>query len=73
MWERRRIRYPIVVGYLKKHDPQAVQSWLTPLVQRNNISAIGTDDIFNYCVVADKLGTSGMPVLSPELGRTKLA
>jgi len=46
---------PLAVGYVNEHDPQAVQRWLTPLVQRHGISVIVTDDLFSYRVVTDKL------------------
>lgn len=46
---------PIAVGYVNEYDPQAVQRWLKPLVQRHGIGVIVTDDLFSYRVVADKL------------------
>ena len=46
---------PLAVGYVNEYDPQAVQRWLTPLVQRHGISVIVTDDLFSYRVVVDKL------------------
>lgn len=48
-------RRPIAVGYVNEYDPQAVQRWLTPLVQRPGISVIVTDDLFSYRVLTDKL------------------
>ncbi len=46
---------PIAVGYVNEYDPQAIQRWLKPLVQRHGVSVIVTDDLFSYRVVADKL------------------
>lgn len=46
---------PIAVGYVNEYDPQAVQHWLTLLVQRHGIRVIVTDDLFSYRVVTDKL------------------
>lgn len=46
---------PIAVGYINEYNPQAVASWLRPLVQRHGISVIVTDDLSSYKVVAQKL------------------
>ena len=46
---------PLTVGYVNEYDPQAVQRWLRPLVQRHGISVIVTDDLFSYRVVAENL------------------
>lgn len=46
---------PVAVGYVDERDPQAVQRWLAPLVQRLGISVIVTDDLSAYKVVARKL------------------
>jgi len=46
---------PVAVGYVDEHDPQAVQRWLEPLVQRMGVSVIVTDDLAMYKVVARKL------------------
>ena len=46
---------PVAVGYVNEHDPQAVQRWLAPLVQRMGVSVIVTDDLFIYKQVAQKL------------------
>jgi len=47
---------PLTVGYVNEYDPQAMQRWLVPLVQRHGVSVIVTDDLFSYRVVAEKLG-----------------
>jgi hypothetical protein len=46
---------PVAVGYVDEHDPQAVQRWLEPLVQRLGVSVIVTDDLFVYKKVAENL------------------
>jgi hypothetical protein len=46
---------PVAVGYVDEHDPQAVQRWLEPLVQRLGVSIIVTDDLVMYKVVAQRL------------------
>jgi len=46
---------PLILGYVDEHDPQAVQRWLAPLVQRHGITVIVTDDLFSYKIVAEKL------------------
>ena len=46
---------PVAVGYVDEHDPQAVQHWLEPLIQRLGITVIVTDDLVMYKVVARKL------------------
>ena len=46
---------PVAVGYVNEYDPQAVQRWLEPLVQRLGISVIVTDDLAAYKVVARRL------------------
>ena len=46
---------PLALGYVNEHNPQAIQRWLTPLVQRHGITVIVSDDLFSYKVVAEKL------------------
>jgi transposase-like protein len=46
---------PVAVGYVNEYDPQAVQRWLEPLVQRLGISVIVTDDLAANKVVARRL------------------
>lgn len=46
---------PIALGYVNEHNPQAIQRWLAPLVQRHGITVIVSDDLFSYKVVAEKL------------------
>jgi hypothetical protein len=46
---------PVAVGYVDEHNPQAVQRWLEPLVQRLGVSVIVTDDLFLYKKVAENL------------------
>jgi len=46
---------PVAVGYVNEYDPQAVQRWLEPLVQRMGVSVIVTDDLAAYKVVAKRL------------------
>lgn len=46
---------PIALGYVNEHNPQALQQWLAPLVQRHGITVIVSDDLFSYKVVAEKL------------------
>ncbi len=45
----------VAVGYVDEHDPQAVQRWLEPWVQRLGGSVIVMDDLAMYKVVARKL------------------
>jgi len=55
---------PLALGYVNEHNPQALQRWLAPLVQRHGLTVIVSDDLFSYKVVAEKLhtGTSGLSV-----------
>jgi hypothetical protein len=46
---------PVAVGYVNEYDPQAVQRWLEPFVQRLGVSVIVTDDLAAYKVVARRL------------------
>ena len=46
---------PIAIGYLQEQDPQALQRWLVPLVQRHGITVIVTDDLSSYKIVAEQL------------------
>jgi transposase-like protein len=46
---------PVAVGYVDEHDPQAVQRWLEPLVQRLGVSVIVTDDLYIYKKVAENM------------------
>jgi len=46
---------PVAVGYVDERDPQAVQRWLEPLVQRLGVSVIVTDDLMTYKKVAENL------------------
>ena len=46
---------PVAVGFVNEYDPQAVQRWLEPLVQRLGISVIVTDDLAAYKVVVRRL------------------
>lgn len=46
---------PLALGYLNEHDPQALQRWLAPLVQRHGITVIVSDDLFSYKLAAEKL------------------
>ena len=46
---------PLALGYVNEHNPQALQRWLAPLVQRHGITVIVSDDLFSYKVVAEKL------------------
>lgn len=46
---------PLALGYLDESNPQALQCWLTPLIQRHGITVIVTDDLFSYKIVAEKL------------------
>lgn len=46
---------PLALGYINEHDPQAVQRWLAPLIQRHGITVIVTDDLSSYKLVAEKL------------------
>lgn len=46
---------PLALGYINESDPQAVQRWLAPLIQRHGITVIVTDDLSSYKIVAEKL------------------
>lgn len=46
---------PLALGYVNEHNPQALQRWLAPLVQRHGITVIVSDDLFSYKRVAEKL------------------
>jgi len=46
---------PLALGYIDESDPQAVQRWLAPLIQRHGITVIVTDDLSSYKLVAEKL------------------
>jgi hypothetical protein len=46
---------PLVLGYLDESNPQALQRWLAPLIQRHGITLIVTDDLSSYKLVAEKL------------------
>jgi transposase-like protein len=46
---------PLALGYLDEADPQAIQRWLAPLIQRHGITVIVTDDLSSYKIVAEKL------------------
>jgi hypothetical protein len=46
---------PVAVGYVDEKDPQSVQRWLEPLVQRMGVSVIVTDDLATYKGVARRL------------------
>lgn len=46
---------PIAIGYINEQDPQAIQRWLAPLVQRHGITVIVTDDLSSYKLVSEKL------------------
>ena len=46
---------PLALGYLDESNPQALQRWLGPLIQRHGITVIVTDDLFSYKLVAEKL------------------
>ena len=46
---------PLALGYVNEHNPQALQRWLAPLVQRHGITVIVSDDLFSYKLVAEKL------------------
>lgn len=46
---------PLALGYIDESDPQAVQRWLAPLIQRHGITVIVTDDLSSYKIVAEKL------------------
>ena len=45
----------VALGQIDEHDPQAVQRFLEPLVQRLGVSVIVTDDLLTYRIVADRL------------------
>lgn len=47
---------PVSIGYVDEKDPQKVQRWLAPLVQRLGVSVLVTDDLASYQGLADKLG-----------------
>ncbi len=46
---------PLALGYVNEYDPQAIQRWLAPSIQRHGITVIVTDDLSSYKVVAEKL------------------
>jgi len=46
---------PVAVGYVDERDPQAIQRWLEPLVQKLGVSVIVTDDLVMYKLVAQRL------------------
>jgi len=46
---------PLALGYLDESDPQALQRWLAPLIQRHGITVIVTDDLSSYKRVAENL------------------
>jgi transposase-like protein len=46
---------PVAVGYVNEHDPQAIQRWLGPIVQRLGVSTIVTDDLALYRTIARQL------------------
>jgi transposase-like protein len=46
---------PVAVGYVNEHDPQAIQRWLEPIVQRLGVSVIVTDDLALYRNIAKRL------------------
>lgn len=46
---------PLALGYINESDPQALQRWLAPLIQRHGITVIVTDDLSSYKLVAEKL------------------
>lgn len=46
---------PVAVGYVNEHDPQAIQRWLGPIIQRLGVSVIVTDDWAPYRSVAKQL------------------
>ena len=46
---------PLALGYIDESNPQAVQRWLAPLIQRHGITVIVTDDLSSYKIVAEKL------------------
>ncbi len=47
---------PVAVAELDEKDPQAVTSWLGPLVQQLGVEVIVTDDLGSYRRVAEELG-----------------
>ena len=47
---------PVAIAQIDESNPQAVRRFLEPLVQRLGVSAIVTDDLASYRVVADMLG-----------------
>lgn len=46
---------PVALGYVDEWDPQAVQQFLAPVVQRLGVSVIVTDDLASFRKVADQL------------------
>lgn len=46
---------PVTVGYIDEKDPQAVQKFLEPLMQRLGVSVIVTDDLSSYKQAAEAL------------------
>jgi transposase-like protein len=47
---------PVAVGQVDESNPQAVQRFLEPLVQRLGVSVVVTDDLASFRPVAEKLG-----------------
>lgn len=47
---------PVAIGYVDEKEPQKVQRWLKPLVQRLGVSVLVTDDLASYKGMAEKLG-----------------
>jgi transposase-like protein len=46
---------PVALGYVDEHDPQAVERWLQPLVQKLDVSVIVTDDLYIYKLISKHL------------------
>lgn len=46
---------PLALGYIDESNPQAVQRWLAPLIQKHGITVIVTDDLSSYKLVAENL------------------
>lgn len=46
---------PVALGYVDEYNPQAVQRFLEPLVQRLGVSVIVTDDLMSYRQVAERM------------------
>lgn len=47
---------PVAIGFLDETNPRAVRHFIEPLVQRLGVSAIVTDDLASFRMVAEKLG-----------------